>query len=375
MSSGQTLPGLLWRNAARWPTRPAWRHKRFGIWQTVTWSAFADRARGIALGLASEGFAAGDRLAVLGDNRPDLYAAMLAAQALGGAAVPLDPDAEPEALAAIVEAAGIGMAITDIPDHAVRLNMLDASLHVWCADVRDEAKDHILEALIAKGRGTQQEPLDALPESLALLLYSNADARPLSLSHSQLIAAAEAIAAADAVWPQDETLSYLPMSSYDDAVYSLALGLLSGCVCNCPEAPDSALRDMREIGPTILVAPPRACTAFAQTVTNKSATATGLKRQVFAWARDTALRAEAAREAGTPVPFGTSLCCRIGDLLACAPVRDQLGLSRTRWVHSSGAAPAEATRLLRALGVPLRPQMAEAPIADAVVQPRETLHV
>lgn len=375
MSSGETLPRLLWRNAARWPDRPAWRHKRLGIWQAVTWSAFAARVRGIALGLAAEGFGAGDRLAVLGDNRPDLYAAMLAAQALGGAAVPLDPDADTGAVAAIVDDAGVSVAVADTPDQAERLSALTGSLSVWCADPHDEAKDQSLDALIAKGRGAQPASLDGLPDSLALLLYPNAQTRPLALSHSQLLAAAEAITAADAVWPQDETLSYLPMASYDDAAYSLALGLLSGCVCNCPEAPDSALRDMREIGPTILVAPPQACTAFVQTVTGKATTATGLKRQVLVWSRDVGLRAETAREQGTPVPFGTSLCCRIGEVLACAPVRDQLGLSRARWVHTSGAVPAEAARLLRALGVPLRSRMVETPQVSAVAEPRETLHV
>jgi len=375
MSGGDTLPRLLWRNAARWPNRPAWRQKRLGIWQTVTWSAFADRARSIALGLAAEGFDAGDRLAVLGDNRPDLYAAMLAAQALGGTAVPLDPDADNDALAAIVTNTGAGIAIADAPHHAERLRALSGALRVWCAEARDDAKDHVLEALIAKGRDAHPGSLDGLPESLALLLHTDAQARPLALSHSQLLAAAEAIAATDAVWPHDATLSYLPMASYDDAVYSLALGLLSGCACNCPEAPDSALRDMREIGPTILVASPLACTAFAQTVTSKSATATGLKRLVFAWARNAALRAEAAREAGTPVPFGTLLACRIGDPIACAPARDQLGLSRARWVHASGAVPAEAARLLRALGVPLRTGTAPTPQASAAAESRETLHV
>jgi long-chain acyl-CoA synthetase len=95
MSHGSTLSSLLLRNAERWPHRPAWRDKRLGIWQTQSWSDFAARVGDIALGLAAHGFGHGHRLAVLGDNRPDLYAAVLAAQSLRGIGVPLDPEDTP----------------------------------------------------------------------------------------------------------------------------------------------------------------------------------------------------------------------------------------------------------------------------------------
>ena len=67
--------------------------------------------RDIALGLAAHGFRRGDRLAVLGDNRPRLYAAILAAQSLGGVALPLDPEADPARLASLLRDAGASAAI------------------------------------------------------------------------------------------------------------------------------------------------------------------------------------------------------------------------------------------------------------------------
>ena len=124
MSDGQTLPSLLWRNAQRWPHRPAWRHKYLGIWQTLTWSVFAARTRGIALGLAAHGFEPGDRLAVLGDNRPDLYAALLAVQAIGGVGVPLDPVSEDAQLTAILGDCRAAFAVADTADQATRLQSL-----------------------------------------------------------------------------------------------------------------------------------------------------------------------------------------------------------------------------------------------------------
>ncbi|HEV8531665.1 MAG TPA: AMP-binding protein, partial [Methylomirabilota bacterium] len=87
--SEQTLPQFLVRNAREFPKDPALREKDHGIWQQWTWAEYLVHVRSIALGLVSLGFERGDKLALLSDNRPQLYAAMVAAQAAGGVPVPL----------------------------------------------------------------------------------------------------------------------------------------------------------------------------------------------------------------------------------------------------------------------------------------------
>ncbi len=84
-----TLPQLLRRNAAIMAHRPAIREKTLGIWRTFSWAEYERQVREFALGLAAYGFRRGDKLAVIGDNRPRLYGAQLAAQCLGGIAVPI----------------------------------------------------------------------------------------------------------------------------------------------------------------------------------------------------------------------------------------------------------------------------------------------
>ena len=59
--------------------RPAMREKGLGIWQTWSWAEVAREVRAIACGLSALGFKRGDRLAIIGDNRPRLYWAMAAA--------------------------------------------------------------------------------------------------------------------------------------------------------------------------------------------------------------------------------------------------------------------------------------------------------
>ena len=88
MADLSTLPRLLVRNAREFPGRTAIREKDRGIWQAWTWKQYHDHVRDFAVGLAALGFARGDRLSVIGDNRPRLYAAQIAAQCLGGASVP-----------------------------------------------------------------------------------------------------------------------------------------------------------------------------------------------------------------------------------------------------------------------------------------------
>jgi len=402
MSDTNTLPGLLARNASRWPHRPAWRHKRLGIWQTQNWSAFARRCDGIAAGLAAQGFARGDRLAVCGDNRPDLYAALLAAQSLGGVGVPLDPDAEPARLTEILRDARISVAIADSVEQAERLRSVADALpsppRVFCADTgglhrHDAWEQASVDALVAGriqgacpplavlGREADQGWPEAgsskrsVPHDLALLLYAAApNSHPLALSHAQLLAAAAAIADLDPVRPTDATLCYLPMNCYDDALYSLTLGLLGGFTCNCPEAPDSVPRDLREIGPTILFAPPAACAALAQLVIAKADAVSGFKRRCFGFFQRQALRADSLRERGRPMPPGLAILCRIGELVAYAPLRDQLGLSKARWVHTGTPLPPDTARLLRAFGIALRPATARTAAPGPVRETPETLH-
>lgn len=396
MNDGSTLVQLLSSNAARWPNRPAWRHKRLGIWETQNWAAFARRCNDIARGLAVNGFARHDRLAVLGDNRPDLYAALLAAQSLGGVGVPLDPDTDTSRLTAIIADARVSIAITDTAHQADRVlalaEALPAQPRIFSADIggfsrRDVWERSSLNALVEEGRGygggVATSPnsrevwghSDPAPQDLALLLYStDTQSYPLSLSHTQLITAAKAIVTSDPAYSTDEALCYLPLSSYEDVLYSLTLGLLCGFACNCPEAPDSTLCDLREIGPTILFAPTAACNALAQIVSSKAEVMTGLKRCSFRFFHRLGLRADARREQDRTVPVGLAIGCRIGELMVYAPARDQIGLSRARWVHTDALLPSDTARLLRALGIALRPANALTPAPGPAQERHKTLH-
>src|SRR5258708_16230430 len=108
-----TLPRLLQRNARELGARPAMREKDRGIWQTWNWRQYHDQVRDLGLGLASLGLRRGDRLSVIGDNRPRLYWAQVAAQSLGGISVPVYQDSIAKELAYVWNHAEVSVIVAE----------------------------------------------------------------------------------------------------------------------------------------------------------------------------------------------------------------------------------------------------------------------
>ncbi|MBX6378682.1 MAG: AMP-binding protein, partial [Clostridia bacterium] len=102
--SDLTLPQLLHHRAQQYGSRRiALREKDLGIWQELTWQDYFDNVRLFALGLAALGFRRGDKLAILGDNRPEWIWAELACQALGGVSVGIFQDSVASEVAYVIQ--------------------------------------------------------------------------------------------------------------------------------------------------------------------------------------------------------------------------------------------------------------------------------
>jgi long-chain acyl-CoA synthetase len=379
MKPATTLPRLLQANAARIPARPALREKRGGIWQVLSWSGYANLVSRFAAGLAEHGFAGGDRLVVIGDNRPPLYAAMLAAQSLGGAAVPLLPDAEPAWLARVLNHAGVSVVVAEdselaeriisIRQHTPRLRLI---VQTASPGVRQGGSDAVkpFEALCEDGRAA---PERGEPGAPALLLYADdtqGAPNALVLSHADLCAAADVVIASEYLGHTDDVVAWLPMAWFADVMASQALALAAGCTCNFPEHPETVARDLREIGPTIMVAPPPIWERILADIETRAAHATPLKRSLFARFRRLAEHAAQLRAAGEPLSSVLRIRLGVGELLIHAPLRDQMGLRRLRWA-STGGEPV-APRLLqgfRALGIDLQQSHGMPALASPVREP------
>jgi len=370
-----TLARMLRRNARDLRDRPAIREKDRGIWQTWTWGQYYEQVRDFALGLVALGFKRGERLSVIGDNRPRLYWAQVAAQCLGGVPVPVYQDSIAKELAFVWNHAECSVIVAEDQEQvdkvlglrdqlpALRLVVYDDPRglvhykHEWLRSYQEVQElgrafaarhPHDFDAEIEKGK----------PEDVAIICYTSGttgNPKGVMLTNANAIGIADAFRRAEDVRADDDALAYLPMAWAGDAAYTLFLSLVVGFCSNCPESPETVQRDLRELGPTTVLAPPRIWENMLTGVQVKAADAPALKRWVFERFRAAAERAEILRSDGKPIPLGLRLACMLGNVLVYTPIRDQLGLRRARWALTGGAPLGPDTfRFFRSIGVNLK---------------------
>ena len=374
-STTATVPRLLQRNARDLANRPAIREKDRGIWQTFTWRVFHYQVRDLALGLAALGFRRGDALTVIGDNRPRLYWAQVAAMSLGGSSVPVYQDSIARELVYVLDHAEVSVVVCEDQEQVDKIVALRAELPRLKLIVYDDPRGMVhykadglksFADVQALGReygaahpGAFEAEIDkGRADDVALLCYTSGttgNPKGTMLTHANVISVAETFVRAERIVSTDDYLAYLPMAWVGDALYSMVLSLEVGFCINCPESPETVQRDLRELGPTALLAPPRIWENMLTQVQVRAADATPLKRRAFEYFRRAAEEAEILRSAGKPVPAGLRLRVALGEFFVYRPVRDQLGLARARWCLTGGAPLGPDTfRFIRSFGVNLK---------------------
>jgi long-chain acyl-CoA synthetase len=382
-----TLPRLLARNARTHPTEAGMRGKERGIWQTLSWRECHEFARDFALGLYSFGFRRTDKISVVGDNNPRLYLAMLSAQSLGGIAVPVYQDAIASELVYVLNHAEVSVIVAQDQEQVDKILSLKSELPHLRGVIYDDPRglagydDPLLHSymdMLREGRRYHGEHPGRFEEEMALggaddvamIAYtSGTTGRPKGalLSHRNMIATSELYCKAEDVRRGDNWLSYLPMAWVGDAMYSLGCALVAGVTINTPESPETVQRDLRELAPSGMLAPPRIWESLLTQTQVRAADSSALKRHTFEYFRRVAERRELLVTDAKPVPLTTEIAYRIGEFLVYGPVRDQMGLRFARWAMTGGAPLGPDTfRFFRSFGVNLK-QVYGATEASALV--------
>jgi long-chain acyl-CoA synthetase len=370
-----TLPRLLQRNARELGSLPAIREKDRGIWQTWTWREYHDQVRDLALGLAALGFRRGDRLSVIGDNRPRLYWGQVAAQCLGGVPVPVYQDSIAKELAFVWNHAEVSVILAEDQEQVDKILGLRAELPALRLVVYDDVRGmstyrydwlKSYDELQERGRAFatehpghfEAEIEKGRSDDVAIICYTSGTTgspKGAMITHANAVGVAESFRQESRLTPADTSLAYLPMAWAGDSVYTLFASLVVGFCANCPESPETVQRDLRELGPSTLLAPPRIWENMLTAVQVRAADASPLKRRTFEYFRGAAERAEILRTEGKPVSPGLRLATALGEFFVYGPVRDQLGLRRTKWVLTGGAPLGPDTfRFFRSIGVNLK---------------------
>src|SRR5262245_369567 len=367
-----TFPKLVRDNAERLPRRVAIREKDLGIWQSYTWRDYLDRSRRIALGLASLGFARGDKSAIIGDNRPELYWATLATQALGGVPVPLYQDSIEKELTYIVGHAEARFAIAEDQEQVDKLlgvreqcPKLEVIVYADSRGMRAYSEPGLLSLAELEERGDKfalshasyfdHELARGRSEDTAVICYTSGTTgspKGAMPSYANLIDMARIATAREGLGPGDEALAYLPMAWVGDHMLSYAQAIVAGFTINCPESAATVLHDLKEIGPTYFFAPPRIWENLLTSVMIRIEDAAWPKRRLTRFFLALAQAGERRRLASQAQPLLARLLAPIGSLLVYGPLRDNLGMRRIRIAYTAGEALGpEIFVFFRALGI------------------------
>ncbi len=377
-AGADTFAKLLVRNAARFPGRPAMRHKDFGIWQTWTWAQMLTEVRAYAAGLSRLGLTRGDRIAIIGGNRPRLYWSIMAAQMLGAIPVPVYADAVADELAFVLAHADVRFAAVQDQEQVDKLSSvserLPAIAHILYDEPRglrdyDHARLHSIERVIhdgrtalaadtALGRKLDDEIAAGKGSDVSIILYTSGTtgvSKGVMLSAAGCIAAASDTVAFDRLDENDTALAYLPLAWVGDHYLNYAQGMVAGFCMACPETSDTALADVREIGPTFFFAPPRVFEEMLTRVTIRMEDAGRFKRALFAYFIGVARRYGERLLDRRAVPVFGRLLYAIGKIVIYAPLMNVLGLSRVRVAYTAGEAIGpELFSFYRSLGLNLK---------------------
>jgi len=370
-----TLPQFLLRNAREHPRRVAIREKEYGIWQSFTWAQAQDHVKAMALGFVRLGFQRGDKLALISDNRPQVYWAMVAAQACGGVPVPVYQDAIAREIQYAVDHSDATLVLAEDQEQVDKLLELRQGLPKVQKIIYDDPKGmrHYrepilmsLEALEDLGReldaaepGRFEELVAAgRPEDIALISFTSGTTgfpKGAMLTHANLIEAVRSAMAVEIWKPGDQYLAYLPPAWIGDSIYSLAGHLVAGFTVNCPERPETVQENLREIGPHIVLLAPRILENLASMVQVKIEDASRLKRWLYRRFVPHGQEVARRRMEREPVPIGLQLLAWLGEIFVFGALRDQLGLGRHRYAYTGGAALGpEVFLFFRGLGVNLK---------------------
>lgn len=370
-----TFPKLLLDHAKKRPNKDAIREKDLGIWQSWTWSQAADEIIALANGLASLGFKRGDKLAIVGNNRPRLYWGMCAAQCLGGIPVPVYQDSVADEMQYVLDHSEVRFTLVEDQEQVDKmLEIFDrcpAMEQIIYDDPRglrdyDKANLHDFEDLQELGRNFAKKKPGYLDQEInkgsgadiGIFLYtSGTTGKPkgVVMTNDNIIITAINSVNFDQLTENDEIVSYLPMAWVGDHIFSYAQAYVTGFCVNCPESADTVSTDLREIGPTYYFAPPAIFENILTSVTIRMMDASKLKQKMFHYFMGVAKSTGVAMLDGKHVTAKERFLYWLGNILVYAPLKNTMGFSRIRLAYTAGEAIGpELFDFFRSLGINIK---------------------
>lgn len=369
MAAPRTLNDIFFGATDRFRDRPlAMRHKRDGAWRELTHAQLAEQVRHLSMGLLELGVKAGDRVALLSENRPEWACVDYACLAARCADVPIYPTLPARQAQYILQDSGAVLIFVSNQEHADKIASIRGQLPAlrqvisFDRDVRGDEILHIDE-VAERGRSAGARYPDwraqaeaAEPGDLATLIYTSGttgNPKGVMLTHGNITSNVVASLQVLSIGPGDECLSFLPLSHIFERMVGHYTMLQAGVVINYAESMETVGPNMAELKPTVVASVPRVYEKVHAKTLETAMSGSALRRSIFLWAQATALQWADLHAAGQKVPTLLGMARTVADRLVFSKLRAKLG-GRLRYFVSGGAPLApDIARFFYAAGMPI----------------------
>lgn len=357
------------------PKKTALREKDLGIWQAFSWQDYLEKVKFFSLGLISLGFQPGDKIAVIGDNKPEWVIAELAAQSACGYGVGIYQDSILKEIAHIINLSESKFVIAEDQEQVDKiLDMMDDLPNIkkiiyydpkGMSKYEDEILAHFPD-IIELGREYEKDHPHLFERNVEktkeddiawICTTSGTTGLPklAMLTHKNLISMASNLGKFDPKYETDNIVSFLPLPWVGEQMIAVASGLLFGMTVNFPESAESAQADLREIGPHVMFSPPRVWENLCASVQVKVMDASWLKRFVFNTALPIGEKWSEYKFAKKTPPLYFKALYYLFYYAVFKALKDRLGFSNIRSATTGGAALGPDTfKFFHALGISLK---------------------
>ena len=353
----ESVPATFFARAAMHPRKVALRRKRLGLWESIPWEQYAEQARLVAHALMALGIEPGERVGLVGENRPEWLFADMGIQSVGAWTTGIYTTSSPEQVHYILEHAECRLFFVEGEeqlDKALEVrDRLPKLEHIVVLDPEglrtfQDAQVLMWSEFLNLGRAHRAAHPDAgedrrsriRPDDVAVLIYTSGTTGPpkgAMLTHRNILWTAESLAGALGYRSADEVLSYLPLSHIAERLTSVLVPACHGYTVNFVENLDTVLDNLREVAPTILFAVPRIWEKLYSAVDLHMREVDPFKRLAYRAAAAVGRRAAPYHQKRRPLPWGLGFLYGLSDALLLLPLRRRLGLHRMRWALSGGA--------------------------------------
>ena len=371
-----TIPQLLRWRVKESPHKVALREKDFGCWNNITWQAYYDFVAQTALGLEKIGLKKDDKIALICDNIPEMLIVSIGTHAIGALSLGIYQSTLPDEISQILNSLEVSAVFCDDQEQVDKLvevrDRVPGVKKVIYEDsrgmrgYRDDDWFILIDNLYALGAAQFKEDperFEALvdaggpDDACHLCLTSGTTGLPKGtiLSHRNYINMGIQLTKVDPLEESDEYVSFLPFAWIGEQMNSFGVAMATGITINFPESVETAMADLKEIGPHFMFGAPRIYETIRSNIWLKIDESYWLNRRFYNYFIKIGERAARYRMSGQKMPVWLRFQAWLGSTLVFSPLINQIGLLRLRRAYTGGAALGpDLFTFYQALGVNLK---------------------